>query len=269
MIFDWDNYWALEYTSGPSVDLKYVEQIHHYYRYFYDKNIGVSMIPVDADFSKYKMIVAPVLYMVKPGMKEALEEYVRNGGILVTTYMSGIVGESDNVYLGGYPGPLKEMAGIWVEEIDALAPEQYNVVTFKDGSQSKCKIVCDLMHLEGAESLGEYAEDFYAGMPAATRNTYGNGKLYYIGSCMEDAGTDKVLAMAAGDAGVNPVAGKGNGLEIVKRNGEGKSFYFVMNFKDEELEIPEEFTGKKDLLSGNAVEKGEKLPKFGVKIVIE
>lgn len=50
MIFDWDNYWALEYTSGPSVDLKYVEQIHHYYRYFYDKNIGVSMIPVDADF---------------------------------------------------------------------------------------------------------------------------------------------------------------------------------------------------------------------------
>ena len=54
---------------------------------------------------------------------------------------------------GGYPGPLREMAGIWVEEIDALAPEQYNIVTFKDGSQSKCKIVCDLMHLEGAEVL--------------------------------------------------------------------------------------------------------------------
>ena len=85
------------------------------------------MIPVDADFSKYKMVVAPVLYMVKPGMKEALEEYVKNGGILVTTYMSGIVGESDNVYLGGYPGPLKEMAGVWVEEIDALAPEQHNL----------------------------------------------------------------------------------------------------------------------------------------------
>lgn len=269
VIFDWDNYWALEYTSGPSVDLKYVEQIHHYYRYFYDKNIGVSMIPVDADFSKYKMIVAPVLYMVKPGMKEALEEYVRNGGILVTTYMSGIVGESDNVYLGGYPGPLKEMAGIWVEEIDALALEQYNVVTFKDGSQSKCKIVCDLMHLEGAEVLGEYAEDFYAGMPAVTRHDYGKGKLYYIGSCMEVVGTDKILTMAAEDARVNPVAENGNGLEIVKRNGEEKSFYFVMNFKDEDLKIPEEFAGKMDLLSGNAVEKGEMLPKFGVKILEE
>lgn len=269
VIFDWDNYWALEYTSGPSISLKYVDQIHRYYQYFYEKNIGTSMIPVDADFSKYKIVVAPVLYMVKPGMKEALEEYVKNGGILVTTYMSGIVGESDNVYLGGYPGPLKEMAGVWVEEIDALAPEQHNVVTFKDGSQSKCKIVCDLMNLEGAESLGEYAEDFYAGMPAVTRHNYGKGKLYYIGTCMEEDGIAKILSMAAEDAGANPVAGNGNGLEIVKRNGEGKSFYFVMNFKDEALEIPEEFTGKADLLSGNTVEKGEKLPKFGVKIVVE
>ena len=269
VIFDWDNYWALEYTSGPSISLKYVDQIHRYYRYFYEKNIGTSMIPVDADFSKYKMVVAPVLYMVKPGMKEALEEYVKNGGILVTTYMSGIVGESDNVYLGGYPGPLKEMAGVWVEEIDALAPEQHNIVTFKDGSRSTCKIVCDLMHLEGAESLGEYTEDFYAGMPAVTRHSYGKGKLYYIGTCMEEDGIAKILSMAVEDAGAEPVAGAGNGLEIVKRNREGKSFYFVMNFRDEELEIPEEFAGKTDLLSGNAVGKGEKLPKFGVKIVVE
>ena len=162
-----------------------------------------------------------------------------------------------------------DIAYVKREEIDALAPEQYNIVTFKDGSQSKCKIVCDLMHLEGAEALGEYAEDFYAGMPAVTRHDYGKGKLYYIGSCMEVVGTDKILSMAAEDARVNPVAENGNGLEIVKRNGEEKSFYFVMNFKDEDLKIPEEFAGKMDLLSGNAVEKGEMLPKFGVKILEE
>ena len=125
------------------------------------------------------------------------------------------------------------------------------------------------MHLEGAEALGEYAEDFYAGMPAVTRHDYGKGKLYYIGSCMEVVGTDKILSMAAEDARVNPVAENGNGLEIVKRNGEEKSFYFVMNFQDEDLKIPEEFAGKMDLLSGNPVEKGEMLPKFGVKILEE
>ena len=143
LIFDWDNYWALEYTSGPSEDLKYVDQIHQYYQYFYKKNIGVDMIPVDADFSKYKIVVAPVLYMVKDGMKEALENFVKNGGILITTFMSGIVGQSDNVYLGGYPGPLREMAGVWVEEIDALAPEQKNKAKFADGSIAACGLLCD------------------------------------------------------------------------------------------------------------------------------
>ena len=143
LIFDWDNYWALEYTSGPSEDLKYVDQIHQYYQYFYKKNIGVDMIPVDADFSKYKIVVAPVLYMVKDGMKEALENFVKNGGILITTFMSGIVGQSDNVYLGGYPGPFREMAGVWVEEIDALAPEQKNKAKFADGSTAACGLLCD------------------------------------------------------------------------------------------------------------------------------
>ncbi|NVH05515.1 beta-galactosidase trimerization domain-containing protein, partial [Escherichia coli] len=138
MIFDWDNYWALEYTSGPNVDLLYVDQIHQYYKYFYDKNISIDMIPFDSDFSKYKVIVAPVLYMVKPGMKEALEAFVANGGVLITTYMSGLVNETDNVYLGGYPGPLRAMAGVWVEEIDALAPEQRNEVRFADGSTCTC-----------------------------------------------------------------------------------------------------------------------------------
>ena len=72
ILFDWDNYWALEYTSGLTVDLKYVDQIHQYYRYFYDKHTPVDMVPVDGDFSKYQVIVAPVLYMVKEGMAEAL-----------------------------------------------------------------------------------------------------------------------------------------------------------------------------------------------------
>ncbi|EAG2745038.1 beta-galactosidase, partial [Listeria monocytogenes] len=48
ILFDWDNYWALEYTSGPTVDLTYVQQIHQYYRYFYEKNIATDLVSVDA-----------------------------------------------------------------------------------------------------------------------------------------------------------------------------------------------------------------------------
>lgn len=267
IVFDWDNYWGLEYTSGPSVDLRYEEQIHSYYEYFYEKNISVDMIPVDGDFSRYKMIVAPVLYMVKEGMKEALEAFVREGGVLVTTYMSGIVDQSDNVYLGGYPGPLRELAGLWVEEIDALAPEQKNGVKLVDGTNCSCNLVCERMHLEGAEALGVYEEDFYAGEPAAARNCFGKGRVYYIGTQLEKNGKAHILNMAAKDAAVESIVADSAGLEITCRKQGEKTFCFVINFKEEERKLPAVFAGKTDLLKGNVLTETTTLKKYDVFLV--
>lgn len=269
IIFDWDNYWAFEYTSGPNVDLLYVDQIHQYYKYFYDRNIAVNMIPVDADFSRYKVIVAPVLYMIKPGMKEALEAFVANGGVLITTYMSGIVGETDNVYLGGYPGPLRALAGIWAEEIDALAPEQTNTVRFTDGTTAKCRIVCDLIHTEGAEILASYASDFYEGMPAVTRNAYGSGITYYLATDMDETGIAKALDHAMEDGNVTAIIAEPTPLEITKRTTEAATYYFVMNFRDEAAPLPASLGGKLDLLTGKQTEAGELMNKFDVKIIQE
>lgn len=266
VVFDWDNYWALEYTSGPSVDLTYVPHIHEYYRYFYDRNIAVNMVPVDADFSKYKLIVAPVLYMVKDGMAQALEDFVEKGGTLVLTYMSGIVGQSDNVHLGGYPGPLRRLAGVWVEEIDALAPEQSNQVVMDSGESCKCGLVCELMHLEGAESLGTYGDDFYKGMPAVTRNSFGKGHVYYVGTHMEEAGLDNILDKAAAEAEVESVVSGGEGLEIVcRKTKEGKKLYFVMNFGEQERTLPACFAGQRDLLTGEKA--ADTLKKYEVCII--
>ena len=267
IIFDWDNYWALDYTSGPTEDLKYVDQIHHYYKFFYDNNIGVNMIPVDADFSKYKIVVAPVLYMVKQGMKEALTKFVENGGILITTFMSGLVNESDNVHLGGYPGPLRELAGIWVEEIDALAPEQTNTITFTDGTRMSCNLLCDLMHLEGAQLLASYDENFYAGMPAITKNTFGKGCTYYIGTNMGQEGIDKVLKMATQQANVHPVVKEPTALEVVCRKTADSTHYYIFNFKETEIVIPDQFVGYTDLLTGKKVESGMRMKHYDALIL--
>ena len=267
IIFDWDNYWALDYTSGPTEDLKYVDQIHHYYKFFYDNNIGVNMIPVDADFSKYKIVVAPVLYMVKEGMKEALTKFVENGGILITTFMSGLVNESDNVHLGGYPGPLRELAGIWVEEIDALAPEQTNTITFTDGTRMSCNLLCDLMHLEGAQLLASYDENFYAGMPAITKNTFGKGCTYYIGTNMGQEGIDKVLKMATQQAGVHSVVNEPTALEVVCRKTANSTHYYIFNFKETEIVIPDQFVGYTDLLTGKKVESGMRMKHYDALIL--
>ena len=267
MIFDWDNYWALEYTSGPSVDLKYVDQLHRYYRYFYERNIPVDMVPADGDFSRYQIIVAPVLYMCKKGMKEALEAFVANGGVLVTSFMSGIVDESDNVHLGGYPGPLRKLAGVWAEEIDALAPSQTNRVRFADGSEFTCNLLCDILHLEGAETLAVYGDDFYQGTPAVTCNQFGQGRVYYAATQLAPEGLDKLLDEAARAAKVSPVAAPLSGLEIVRRQGDGHTFTFVMNLTKEAHVLPDEFAGRADLLTGKTAEKGLVMQPFDVLIL--
>ncbi|WP_213335156.1 beta-galactosidase [Enterococcus casseliflavus] len=270
VIFDWDNYWALEYTSGPTVDLKYVEQIHRYYRYFYEQNIAVDLVPVDADLSKYKLVAAPVLYMIKEGMQERLTDFVMQGGALLTTYMSGIVDQSDNVHLGGYPGPLRELAGIWVEEIDALAPEQSNGVSLVNEDLSgTSNLVSDLIHLENAEALAHYTSNFYAGMPAVTKNTFGDGTVYYFGGQLEDQLQDQLFKTIVEESDITPVIEEATKLEIACRENEEAKFFVIINFHEEAQPLPEMFVGKTDLLTGKVLSSEMMLTQYTTYIVKE
>lgn len=270
VIFDWDNYWALEYTSGPTVDLKYVEQIHRYYRYFYEQNIAVDLVPVDADLSKYKLVAAPVLYMIKEGMQERLTDFVMQGGALLTTYMSGIVDQSDNVHLGGYPGPLRELAGIWVEEIDALAPEQSNGVSLvNEELTGTSNLVSDLIHLENAEALAHYTSNFYAGMPAVTKNTFGDGTVYYFGGQLEDQLQDQLFKTIVEESDITPVIEEATKLEIACRENEEAKFFVIINFHEEAQPLPEMFVGKTDLLTGEVLSSEMMLTQYTTYIVKE
>lgn len=270
VIFDWDNYWALEYTSGPTVDLKYVEQIHRYYRYFYEQNIAVDLVPVDADLSKYKLVAAPVLYMIKEGMQERLTDFVKQGGALLTTYMSGIVDQSDNVHLGGYPGPLRELAGIWVEEIDALAPEQSNGVSLVNEDLSgTSNLVSDLIHLENAEALAHYTSNFYAGMPAVIKNTFGDGTVYYFGGQLEDQLQDQLFKTIVEESDITPVIEEATKLEIACRENAEAKFFVIINFHEEAQPLPEMFVGKTDLLTGEVLSSEMMLTQYTTYIVKE
>ena len=181
ILFDWNNWWALENSSGPSKDMDYLKTVSKYYQVFYCRNIPVDIINPAEPFAKYDLIVAPMLYMTKEGVAERLIEYVRAGGSLLATVMSGLVDENDRCVFGAYPGKLKEVLGIWVEETDALRPEEKNGIRLTkegEGSDYRCGFLCDLLHTETAAALAVYTDDFYAGMPCVTENAFGAGKAY-------------------------------------------------------------------------------------------
>ena len=158
----------------------------------------------DKDFEKYDLIIAPMQYMVSRGLIDKIERYVKDGGHFYATYMLGMVNETDLCYLGGFPGErLKEVFGIWNEEIDTLYPEERGEVEM-DGVKYLQKDYAELIHANTATVLARYTKEFYAGMPALTINTYGKGKAYYQAFRDEGAFTEKALTDILTELNIQP-----------------------------------------------------------------
>ena len=199
-----ENQWALEDAQGYSnVNKKYMDTVFSFYKPLWDRGINTDIISPKDDFSKYKAIILPMLYMVDEKLEAKLCEYVEQGGTLVATYTLATVGENDLCHLGGLPGGrLKDVFGIWNEEIDTLYPEDSNRVKMRNGKAFKAIDYCELIHLQGAEALGEYEEDFYKGYPAFTVNNYGKGKAYYIAFRDEGDFADEIMGHVAESHGI-------------------------------------------------------------------
>lgn len=267
ILFDWDNWWALEYSAGPSINLKYLDEVSGYYRAFHQKNIPVDIVGVEDDLSSYRLVIAPLLYMVKGSYDKVLKEFVAKGGAFVTSFFSGIVEEHDLVTTGGYPGKLRDLLGIWVEEIDALPEGKENEFTF-EGEPYPAKLLCDIMHPEGAEVLGTYLTDFYKGTPVITKNRFGKGEAYYIGTRSKEEFYDTFFGKLTDELGIHGVMETPEGVEATERCNENGSFLFILNHTEEEREVflDHAYT---EQLTGGTLNKGDLLglPPKGVAIL--
>ncbi|MCD7756188.1 MAG: beta-galactosidase trimerization domain-containing protein, partial [Firmicutes bacterium] len=228
VLFDWENWWAVEYSSGHTSHLSYLDEVERYYTGLYSRNFSTDVVGPEGDFGKYRVIVAPMLYMLRPGLDEKLRQFVRSGGTLVVSYLSGYVDENDLITLGGYPGKLRDILGIWVEETDALPEGGANHFLW-NGARYAAKRLCDLLHCEGARSLAVYQEDFYAGMPVVTENAFGQGKAYYVAAQSDPAFYADFLDTLCREQGIRPVMQTPDGVEAAIRVGDGKAWVFLLN----------------------------------------
>ena len=113
----------------------------------------------------------------------------------------------------------------------------------------ECVLWADLIHLESAEALATYTDGFYAGTPAVTRNIYGEGVAYYLGTRPEEGYAKSLLQRVYGEAGVRPTLGVPPGVDAVRRKTADASFLFVLNHNEEAVEIRLPNPGR-DLLTG-------------------
>ena len=284
ILCDTENAWAIGLAEGPRRQKRdYYPTCVAHYQPFWKRGVSADVINEDGDFSKYRLLIAPMLYMVRPGVAERIEEFVRLGGTFVTTYWSGIADENDLCFLGGFPGPLRKLLGIWSEEIDALYEGEVNRVELAAGNELglaglyEARLLCDLIHSEGASVLAKYADDFYAGRPALTVNRFGDGRAFYQAARMDERFLDDFYARLIRDLQL-PRALEADlpaGVTVHRRTDGRKDFLFVMNFtpQAQSLKLPPAKPGADpsgkftDLLTGLVVSGEAKLGPYGVMVL--
>ncbi|MBQ4339089.1 MAG: beta-galactosidase [Clostridia bacterium] len=265
IVYDWENGWAIDHFCGyNNVERNYVKECIKWYRPFRDKGICVDVISADGDFSKYNLVIAPFLYMLKDGLDKKIERYVENGGKFVATYLTGIVDKDDLCYLGGFPANnLKNVFGIWCEETDSLPKGMKNKASYA-GKDYDVVHVCDVIHSNGAEILGKYKEDFYAGMPAVTENSFGKGKAYYVAFRNDDDFAADFCKKLIDEAGVDSDTEISVPQDVfVRKRGD---CVFIMNFADCEKSVmlDKEYA---DLINGLTVSGEVTIPECGYLVI--
>ncbi len=265
ILMDWNNWWALELDSKPSSDLKMHPQLYKYYQPLYERNITVDFAHPESDLSKYKLVIAPNLYLVNDASVKNINQYVANGGNLVMSFFCGMVDENEHIHLGGYPAPFKDMLGLGVEEYAPYSEKQTNSIRTTDGEQFQCSFWADVIQLKTAKLLAAFEQDYYAGGAAVTHNQFGKGNAFYVGTNPDRAGMDWLLAHACKTAEVRSTVLPA-GVELLQRTNGTSTWLFALNYSNGKVTVPLEGSGV-DLLTGASVNGSLELEPTGIAVV--
>jgi beta-galactosidase len=275
LIYDLQNEWALELAQLPrSKDKLYQERCIAHYRPFWQMGITVDVIDsVAADFSPYKLLIVPMLYMLREGVAAKMEAFVRQGGTLVVTYLSALVNDSDLAFVGD--NPLQSLLGLGVEETDVLF--DHNTQAMRPLPDNELGLdgrypvhhYADIIHLDTARPLAEYENDFYAGQPALAVNEYGDGRAIYLAARPDQRFlTDFYQALsgrlALSRALPTPLP---EGVTAQVRRHELSQYLFLMNFQATPQTIDLGQANYQDMLSDQGLTGSLTIPGYGLRIL--
>ena len=239
MVYDYDSLASFR-IQKQSILLDCHQEMKKFYKPFYDSNIMVDIISEDKDFSEYKILILPVMIIWKRELTEKVKEFAKNGGIVVMTYRTAVKDIDNNLTLGEMlPVGYNDFVGAYVEEIESL--QEYNSLDLEgegvfNGIKGKGGIFRDMLVSKGAEVLFRYNDKFYDTFSAVTKNSYGKGKVYYIGCSPEEAILKLIVDDILNSAELQKTLLPDN-VEIVVRGNGDKQIKIYINHNDYEVKV--------------------------------
>jgi beta-galactosidase len=237
-----------------------VQQIH---RSLYDLNVGTDFVfPDTKDFSEYKLLIVPALYISDDALLQRISDYVKNGGHIVMTFKSGFADENSAVRWVRAPGPLREAAGFNYQEFSNLEhPLSLKDDPYHAGDENKVQYWAEFLMPEHAHAVAYYDHPFFGKWPAITENVYGTGRLLYEGTYLSDTLQTAVLKSELEKAGLaspdQQLPAHVHATQGINRFGKHVHYYF--NYSSDSAKFPYSHATGTNLLDGRQVIKAEEI----------
>ena len=183
---------------------------------------SVDVIPASRDFSGYRLVIIPNMIVTDPGFTNRLKAYVAGGGVAVVTYRTAVKDRDNNLVFGKtIPVDLCDLLGLFVEETESV--QEYDCIPLAGETGSgTAGIFRDMIVPQGAQTLWRYDDPFYRRYAAITRNSWGKGTVYYVGTTPDQAILDRVIGQAMEAAGLESLALPDGVESVVRESGEAR-----------------------------------------------
>jgi beta-galactosidase len=237
LLYDYQSLWAFDFQKAYE-GCNPQKVMSSYYNAFFRQAMAVDVISPEEDFSSYSLILAPHLYIMPDHLAEKLEGFVREGGVLLADARTGVKNETSLCHERTLPGKLSDCLGISIEEYDVTAnPVLMKGIGNLSGAYHAEKYL-DWIRPAGAEVCAQYEGWFLEDYAAVTRNRFGKGYAWYVGTeVKEPVFYDKLCRFLLQDASLEPQISVPHGVEACIRTGEGREILFLMNQSELVVEV--------------------------------
>jgi len=247
VVFDYESEWASEHTATPTQKVHHVDEPLQWFRALADHGVTADVVPVRGAWDDYEMVVLPSVYLLSEETTRRVRDYVVGGGRLVVTYYTGISDEKDHVWLGGYPGSIRDVVGVRVEEFMPMGDDFTGVPDRLELSNGA--VAHDIADVIGsvdgtATVLETFKDDPWTGMdgaPAIVAHTFGEGRSVYVGARLGRDGIALSLPEILDSLGMAEAGGNdGRVLHVEREGADGSRFVFSFNRTHETVRVPVE-----------------------------
>ncbi|MGY1551274.1 beta-galactosidase [Microbacterium sp. A588] len=214
LVLDWDNWWAVEASDHPQNRLDYLAVVQRWYRALHRRHVQVDIVPPEHVDDRYRLVIAPALYLLRESGAQALTDFVESGGHLIAGPFTDVVDECDRFRDGGYLTQLGGILGVTLEDFGALVtpvdsaagtPGEHTALVSGVWGEAAGTLFAEEIAATDAEVEAAFTSGRLAGRPALTVRRSGAGSARYLATILDEAGTQQIVEHLIAEAGVEPV----------------------------------------------------------------